>query len=141
MEKIIIYENITILNDTYNSNFEALKSALKTVLKYTAKRKIAVLGDILELEDFSEEIHRQIGALKEIHELDALFLRGENAKFIKEEALKNGVSENKIFYFNDNKDLAKSLQSYIKKEDVILIKASHGMNFKEIISELERENK
>ena len=137
MQIFTLKNNVTIIDDTYNSNLEAVLSALNVLIKYPAKRHIAVLGDILELENFSESIHRQIGMAKEIRELDALFLLGESAKYIKESALENGMQADKIFYFEDREFLKQKLKEFLQEEDVVLIKASNAMKFKEIVQFLE----
>ena len=116
-----------------NSNLEAVESALKTLLKYPGKRHIAVLGDILELEKFSEEIHKKIGSLKEILELDALFLQGNFSRYIKESALENKMDSQKIFYFESQELLKKELERFLKDGDVVLLKASNSMHFNFIV--------
>lgn len=136
MKFLSLKNHITLIDDTYNSNFEALQSALKTLLKYPGKRHIAVLGDILELEKFSEEIHRKIGSLKEVLKLDALFLQGKDAKYIQEGALKNKVDPQKIFYFESQENLKRKLEKFLKEGDVVLLKASNGMHFNFIVDYL-----
>ena len=133
MKFLSLKNNITLIDDTYNSNLEAVESALKTLLKYPGKRHIAVLGDILELEKFSEEIHKKIGSLKEILELDALFLQGDFSKYIKESALENKMNSQKIFYFESQELLKKELKNYLKEGDIVLLKASNGMHFHFIV--------
>ena len=133
MKFLSLKNNITLIDDTYNSNLEAVESALKTLLKYPGKRHIAVLGDILELEKFSEEIHKKIGSLKEILELDALFLQGNFSKYIKESALENKMDPQKIFYFESQELLKKELERFLKDGDVVLLKASNSMHFNFIV--------
>ncbi len=129
----------TIIDDCYNSNLEALKSALKTLINFKGKRHIAILGDILELDSFSKDIHLEIGSLEEIKQLDFLLLTGKDAKYIQEGALNNNVKQEKILYFSNQEDLLKELKSLIKEDDVVLVKASNGMHFKNIVSSLEEE--
>ena len=116
-----------------------MESALKTLLKYPGKRHIAVLGDILEMEEFSEEIHRKIGSLQEILELDALFLQGNASKYILESALENQMNSHKIFYFESQEALVEELKKMMQEGDVILLKASNGMHF-ECIAKALQEN-
>lgn len=131
--------NITLIDDTYNSNLEAVKNALQTLLKYPGKRHIAVLGDILEMNDFAKEIHEKIGELEEVKKLDALFLTGDNSRFIKNKASMNENLKDKIFYFNNKEELQESLKSYLTFDDTILIKASNGMHFNTITEFIKRE--
>ena len=129
---INLKNKITIIDDTYNSNFEALKNALQVLLKYPGKRHIAVLGDILEMNQFAKEIHEKIGNLDEIKKLDALFLAGENVKYIEEKAKNKGNLKNNLFYFSKKEDLQETLKSYLTDGDVVLIKASNGMKFSDV---------
>ena len=140
MEIVKLKNNSIILNDTYNSNYEAVESALKILSNYKGKRKIAVLGDILELEEFSEKIHSDIGLIPEIKKVDLILLNGNYAKFIGISAIKNGVLEEKVKHFENKVDLINYLNRSIKDEDVILVKASHGMNFKEIVDKVKEYN-
>jgi len=136
MEIIHLKENITLINDTYNANFEATESALKTLVNYPSKRKIAVLGDILEMEKFREEIHRKIGALDSLKECDFIFLLGENTVWIQKEAEKNGIEKTKIEHFKKIEELQEKLKNEIKEGDTILLKASHAMKFDQIVAYL-----
>lgn len=136
MEIIHLKENITLINDTYNANFEATESALKTLVNYPSKRKIAVLGDILEMEKFSEEIHRKIGALDSLKKCDFIFLLGENTVWIQKEAEKNGIEKTKIEHFKKIEELQEKLKNEIKEGDTILLKASHAMKFDQIVAYL-----
>ena len=137
MKFLSLKNNITLIDDTYNSNFEAVESALKTLLKYPGKRHIAVLGDILELEEFSEEIHRKIGSLQELLELDALFLQGNASKYILESAMENQMNSHKIFYFESQESLVEELKQMMQAGDVILLKASNSMHFDHITKSLQ----
>ena len=137
MKFLSLDNQITLIDDTYNSNFEAVESALKTLLKYPGKRHIAVLGDILELEEFSEEIHRKIGSLQELLELDALFLQGNASKYILESAMENQMNSHKIFYFESQESLVEELKQMMQAGDVILLKASNSMHFDHITKSLQ----
>lgn len=136
MQFISLKNGSTLIDDSYNSNLEALASALKTLLQYPGNRHIAVLGDILELNEYAKTIHEQVGALKEIQKVDALFLQGENAYYIGKSAEKNGLDPQKIHYFTTKEELTHVLSSFLKEKDICLIKASNGMKFQEIIESL-----
>ncbi len=62
-QEIVPFEDIVILNDAYNANPSSMAEAIKALGQLEGKRKIAMLGDMLELGDFSEEAHREIGHL------------------------------------------------------------------------------
>ena len=124
-----------IIDDTYNASFDSIRLALD-VLSNSSGRKIAVLGDILELGDFSRKIHEDIGSLIVKKNIDLLVTVGPMAKYINEKAKSLGFSINKSYHFDNNKDAIKFLKETRKAKDIILVKASHGMNFKEIVEGL-----
>lgn len=136
MEIISCKDDITIINDTYNSNYEALESALDILKRIEGKRKIAVLGDVLELDDYASEIHHKIGLIPDLKKVDLLFLQGNFAKYIKEGALELGFAPSEIFYFTSKEELEDALIKEIHSGDTILVKASNGMKFKDIVEKL-----
>jgi len=118
--------NALIIDDTFNSNPASATSALETLGKLDAKRKIAVLGDMLELGEYCERGHSEIGKIVP-KSAELLFTYGKRSKIISEQAEKSGMKRDNIFHFNDINNLIKSLKSEIKSDDVILIKGSRAM--------------
>lgn len=118
--------DITVILDCYNASPTSMKSALN-VLSSVNGRKIAVLGDMLELGERSEELHRELAEYSEL--ADAFFLYGHEMAALNKELLKKGVptvhSENK-------EELTRMLLENIKSGDVILFKGSRGMKMEEI---------
>lgn len=136
MQKIEV-SGYTIIDDTYNASYDSVRLALD-VLSISKGRKIAVLGDILELGDFSQKIHEDIGSLIVKKNIDLLITIGSMAKYINEQAEKQGFLTNNSYHFDNNKEAIKFLKDICKDEDIILVKASHGMNFKEIVEGLQK---
>ncbi len=145
MEVTTLKNGVTLINDAYNASFESIKAAISYLEGYKDKRKIAVLGDIFELGDFSEEMHRKVGKEVAKSNIDVLLCSGENSKWIVEEAKKevkdiedkkNGkMSYTKlqdIQYFEDKQNILQYLEKYAKSGDVILVKASNRMKFFEL---------
>ena len=131
-----IYEkNYTIIDDTYNASYDSVAFSL-SVLQRLDGRKIAVLGDIFELGEYGEEVHRQIGKLVVSLNMDVLITVGELSRYIDEEAINLGFSSDCVFHFDTNIDAICYLKQIIQSGDVILVKASHGMNFLEIVDAL-----
>ncbi len=128
-----------ILDDTYNSSPTAVEQALLTLkeIKY-AKRKIAVLGDMLELGRFSASEHEKAGTLV-ANTVDALFTLGIRARKIAEGALENGLNEKNIFQYEDVAKAGCELQSFLKPGDVVLVKASQGIRAERIVEEVMQE--
>ncbi len=141
MEIIKIENDITIINDTYNANPESMLASLKYLSNINRDRKIAVLGDMYGLGDFTEELHRKIGIEISKMNIDYLFLVGEFSKFIKDEAIKNGMPENIIFHFDNNDELLKAVKSFMENGDVILFKASNAMRLFDVVEKFNKNEK
>ena len=128
---------ILIIDDTFNSNPASATSALETLGKLDAARKIAVLGDMLELGEYCERGHSEIGKLVS-KSADLLFTYGKRSKIISKQAEKSGMKKEKIFYFADLNDLIKSLKNMIAPNDVILIKGSRAMRMERVVAEIKK---
>ena len=132
-----------IIDDTYNSSPFACESALKTLKEIkSAGRKIAILGDMLELGKHTHGAHENIGKIAK-ENADMLVVVGQRAKAVKEGAQENGMNESNIFEFLDAKEAGEFLKTFIQKGDIVLIKGSQGMRMEravEVILE-DQENK
>lgn len=118
----IYKKEFIILDDSYNASLESTIGLLDTI-KNIKKEKIIIIGDILELGNYSKEIHLKINnKLKEIYGLKLLV--GEETKVI------DGI------HFNNNKEIINYLKSIVLKDKLIILKGSHRMNLKEIKDEL-----
>lgn len=129
---IIKKDNYIVISDCYNANYDSMKLAIETLSKYDG-RKIAVLGDMFELGSFSKTIHKSVGLLIIENNIDVLLTVGKDSRYIYDTALANGF--NKISkHFETKNDVIDYLKQNIKDDDVILVKASNGMNFIEIVN-------
>ena len=135
MEKI---SGVTIIADCYNASVASMEASLKVMTTVATGRKIAVLGDMLEMGEFSEECHRDVGKLVAENKADLLVCVGENAKFTIEEATKLGVESK---WFESNTLAADYINSIVKEGDTLLFKASRGMKFETIASAVTEELK
>lgn len=131
MEISKIKDNVTIINDSYNASFDSMKAALKYLKDIEGDRKIAVLGDMLELGSYAEDLHRKVGEEFNKNNIDVLVTVGELAKNIN-----NIVNTKKNYHFENNKEAEVFLNKELKQGDVALFKASNGMKFFEIIEKL-----
>lgn len=131
--------NITLLNDAYNANPASMKAALETLLEIDGKRRIAVLGDMLELGSAADRYHREIGRLvAELSgELDVVYCVGPSSKWIEEEAVARGYPQNQIHHLPDSTSAANSIPSKLKRDDVILLKGSRGVRLEAIADSLQ----
>lgn len=130
--------NIILIDDCYNASPESMKLALNTLSKQESKRKIAILGDMLELGEYSSKLHELVGGCVAENKIDKLFVTGEFANSIKIGATKKGMNEEDILIFNSTDEIAENIERYINEEDAILIKASRGMKFEKIVKWIEK---
>ena len=135
MEIIELSNGAKIINDAYNASLESMQASLRYLGGYKNNRKVAVLGDMFELGEYSEELHRQVGREVAKNDIDVLLCSGENSKFIVEEAKKIG-NVKEIQYFETKEGIVEFLKNNVKENDVILVKASNGMKFYEICKEI-----
>jgi len=124
----------TIINDCYNANYDSMKSAIEYLNSSKGNRKIAVLGDMLELGEFSQELHKKVGEEVAKNKIDILITVGKEANNIAETAKKNGI--NTTYMFENNQKAITKLKEILEPKDVVLVKASNSMNFKEIVSNI-----
>ncbi len=125
---------ITVIEDCYNASPDSQKAGLNSLCKIAKGRKIAVLGDMLELGDYSETAHRNVGEYVAECKADMLFTYGEQSRFMADSAKRSGLES--VFAFTDKTELVKSLLDEIKTGDTLLFKASRGMKLEEIIEKV-----
>lgn len=125
-------KNTLIIDDAYNASLLSMTAALELLRDLPAKRKIAVLGDMLEIGKYSIFAHENIGKFASSI-VNILVTVGPRAKFIAESARKNGLRKNQILSFNTVEEVIEPLMKLIKPGDLILIKASHGVRLYELV--------
>lgn len=125
---------VTIIEDCYNASPDSQKAGLNSLCKISKGRKIAVLGDMLELGTYSETAHRNVGEYVAQCGVDMLFTYGEQSKFMADSAGKSGLSQ--VLSFTDKTELSKALLSEIRKGDTLLFKASRGMKLEEVFEKI-----
>lgn len=135
---IIEARGFTVIDDCYNANPASMKASL-TVLSQAAGRKVAVLGDMFELGDNEKALHREIGAHAVSCGTDVLICIGtlsrETAEGAGQYAKETGRTL-QIVHFHDKEAFLRKADSLLSKGDTILIKASHGMHFSELVEGL-----
>ncbi len=134
--EIIKKDKYTMINDSYNASEDSMKASLEVLKNRTEKRKIAVLGDMLELGEFSKKIHMEVGKKVVQEGIDLLVTVGEEARFIALSAKENGMKQNQVYSFHENKEVLYFLKKELKKGDAILFKASNRLNLSEIVEKL-----
>lgn len=130
-------KEINLINDAYNANPVSMRHALETLAQLqTPGRKIAVLGDMLELGEKSDKFHLKVGETVGQLDIDYLLLRGDFSKEVANGAKQKGMNSKKVEIFEQNKQISSWLFDNLKKGDAVLFKASRKMKFEEITEEL-----
>ncbi len=137
MECFTSADGVTVLNDSYNANPASMEAALQTLRDVAAEsRKIAVLGDMLELGAISEKSHYQIGETVYKIGVNILITIGKNSRYIAEGAIRKGMRQDNVFICQ-NLDKARSLlNSQLKAGDVVLIKASRALRMEDVVDSI-----
>ena len=131
---IIDVKDITVIDDCYNANPVSMKASID-VLTYADKRKVAILGDMFELGKNEVDLHIEIGKYLEQSNIEVIALCGDLMNHAYTYLLEH--ASHKILYFFDKiEDLISELDRMICPEDTVLVKASHGMEFRKIIEYL-----
>ncbi len=121
-------DGVIFIDDCYNANPVSMKSAIDVLAEYPSKgRKIAVLGDMLELGDNQDDFHVEIGRYLNLKNIDAVFAIGKLARLYLNEP---GTGENE--HFNRKDKLALRLREYLQPGDVVLVKGSRAIALEEI---------
>ncbi|MBI5138411.1 MAG: hypothetical protein HZA95_01265 [Candidatus Vogelbacteria bacterium] len=132
-------KNTIIVDDTYNASPTATKLALESLHEAEVDgRKIAALGDMLELGKLTVEAHEEIGRVA-AKSCDILFAVGPRAKLIYDAALGAGMSEDKVKHFDDSVTAGRGLDKIVEKGDIILVKGSQRVRMEKCVEEIMAE--
>lgn len=122
----------TVIDGTYNASVDSMKSSIDVLANYK-KRKVAILADMLELGDYSQQLHEEVGSYVASKGIDILVCVGKEAKYIYQKARE---SMKDVYYFESNQEVIDRLDELLKEDDVILVKGSHSMNLKEVVEKI-----
>jgi UDP-N-acetylmuramoyl-tripeptide--D-alanyl-D-alanine ligase len=114
-----------VIDDSYNASPVAGEAALETLRTMNGKRRIALLGDMLELGEFSEEEHRKLGAIA-ARSVDLLLTVGKRARLIAESARAAGLPKEHIHEFSSSLFAGEWMAEHVEQGDVMLVKGSQG---------------
>lgn len=128
-----------ILDDSYNSAPDSVNEALELFARIPGEQKIAVLGDMRELGNLSDNAHREVGEKVAKLNLDYLVTVGESAKIIAESAKNGGMNEKAILMFDSSDEAKKTVQELIKPESAVLVKGSQFVRLEKITKEIMAE--
>ena len=123
-------DKFTIINDCYNASPDSMKAALDVLNNSSIGRKVAILGTMNELGEESNKAHTEVGAYAK-DKADLLVVTGAY-----KEAYKEGYSKDSIIIYETKEELIKDISNHIEENDVILVKASRGIRYEEIVEKL-----
>jgi len=126
---------ITVINDSYNANPSSMEGSLRELTRQGAGgRRVAVLGDMFELNDFSEFEHRNLGKLISEMNTDVFIAVGEMMNMAADECVKSksGRSIPEIYTFKNADDAGKEIMNILKEGDTVLVKGSRAMRMEKI---------
>jgi UDP-N-acetylmuramoyl-tripeptide--D-alanyl-D-alanine ligase len=124
-----------LVDDSYNASPAAVEEALASLALVPGKRRIAILGDMLELGRFSAEEHEHIGT-HAARVVDVVIAVGARARGIYDAARAAGKSEHDVLYFPDAVTAVDSIRDFVQKGDVVLIKASQSIRAERLVEAL-----
>lgn len=129
---------VTVVNDAYNANPSSMAAVLRTFMQLPcAGRRVAVLGDMLELGAHAEALHREVG--RRVAELapDALFAVGpDTGRYVADEAVRRGYPAGRVRCFETPAQAAPAVKAYVGAGDAVLLKASRGVKLERVLDEL-----
>ena len=132
---IIEKDDCTIIDDTYNANPNSMRESIDILAKMPAgNRRIAILGDMLELNSTAEKKHREIGAYLVDHKIDVIVGVGPLSRNIIDGASAlNGAT---TYHFSDYRECINKIKDVIRAGDIILVKGSHGIHLEHVVEAL-----
>jgi UDP-N-acetylmuramoyl-tripeptide--D-alanyl-D-alanine ligase len=131
-----LHGGATILNDCYNSNPEAVRAMLDVLRAMPARRRIAVLGEMLELGEWSETSHRGVGSYAAQCGIEVLVgIRGAARQMI-DEAVRSGLSASAAVFFDDPDSAGEFLRGVVQPGDAVLFKGSRGTHVERALEKL-----
>ena len=136
LEKKVSRSGIVIIDDTYNANFDSMKASLELLGNVKKGRKVAILGDMLELGEYSKEMHKDLGDVIVNNNIDILITVGDESKEIDKRVIKLGMDKEAVVHFNKESDTYQYLSDFLKKKDVVLLKGSHGIHLDNVVNEI-----
>jgi UDP-N-acetylmuramoyl-tripeptide--D-alanyl-D-alanine ligase len=137
--EIYNHKGFTIVDETYNSNPEALKRTLEWVNREYKGTKTAILGDMLELGEEEDRFHKEVGQFYAGLDFHRLITVGQRAQKIAEGALEGGTEAKMVRQFDNAADAGKYLKEVAEEKSVLVFKASRGIRLEEAIREFTHE--
>jgi len=134
MRRIRTEGGVMIIDDTYNSSPASLRMALELLgsIEWSGRR-VAVLGDMLELGEYSKMEHTGIGAEEVVRFCDVLVTLGSEARYVAEGAAREGLPHERCFSYHEFEAIAREAENIFRRDDLILVKGSRGLKMERVV--------
>lgn len=137
---IIHTKRFTVIDDCYNANPVSMKAALDLLMMSDLRvspQRVAILGDMFELGKNERALHAEVGRYAGNSEIHVLICVGELCKGMYDAAAATRNANQRVYYFADKESMLSALEGILKDKATVLVKASHGMHFEEVVAWLE----
>ncbi len=135
-----VTEGVTVIADCYNASPASMQAALDVICTMECTgRRICVFGDMLELGDYSEEAHQEVGRMVGRANMDLLLCYGEESRAIKRGAMMVGMKN--VRHFAEQEELADFLVQTLRPGDAVIYKASRGMKLERVIEMVDQKRR
>lgn len=136
--QVFVSHGVTVINDCYNANPASMKAAVQLLAQRGAgRKKIAVLGDMLELGSDAVSLHEEVGAFVSQRGIDQLVACGALGRSLAEGAERAGLDRRHIVLVPDADGAATAVKAIVHSGDVVLVKASRGMKLEQVVQALQ----
>ncbi len=125
---------IKLIDDCYNASPASVYSAIRVLKRMECKgKRVAILGDMLELGDWAEQTHKEVGEFVASNRVDYLITVGKDSKYIATSAIEKGMNSNSVRSFSENEEVIGYIPEILSSDDVVLVKGSRGMKMECIV--------
>lgn len=136
---VIRTSSLIIIDDCYNANPVSMKAAIDLLAQASDTRRVAILGDMFELGENENALHWEVGEYAADKDIDVVICIGKLCKSMADGAKNVDNSKSCVHYFADKESMVSQLGELICAGDTVLVKASHGMHFEELIHEIKTQ--
>ena len=132
-QKVVHLNDITIIEDCYNASPDSMRAAFHAMCEMDAKRRCALVGDMLELGSVSQQAHEETAMIAADANVELLLCYGKLSKITAQKAKECGIQQ--VIYCETKQQAVEQLQKNLRSQDVLLVKASRGMKLEDILKE------
>ena len=133
LERKVNKKGVIVIDDTYNANYDSMVSSLNLLGQIKDKRRIAILGDMLELGEYGERLHYDLGDAVIYNKIDKLITVGELSCEIDKRVIELGMSKEDVYHFSSEEECYSLLKDLVREDDIILVKGSHGIHLVNVV--------